>query len=458
MTAMFQNNTGLNGHIPSNLFDPCKSTMTNVSYMFSGCNSLSGTDYDDNDSSGLKNVGISNKWFLNAKSLSNTNGFLQNCSGFLSSEIPEDIFKGCTSLAYTSAFFNGCTSLTCSIPRGLFDSCRSTLIDVSSMFANCKGLTGSIPTGEYSTVIGITGYEIVNKGTEDSYQVVIAPTDFNTQISYEQVILTSPNLEGQIGSNGTSYVKPVKGNITRTVQPGLLSNCLKLQSTAYMFHECQSITGSIPFDIFYTESAMDRYLNLTNVSYMFSRLMSLNTPYEDVTGVRYLCNEDLFAKCPAITNISHLFYYLSSMAACNIYPNLFRNQSQIIDASHLFQFTWALTGAVTQQFLSSCLGKLQYAHNMFCLCNMTSVNPNFLNLGQRNSILKRVGCIFHGNFDQADNNNAGASPKFWDKSLFPNIESTESGYQHALAGCTKLTNYNEAAQVAEGTWVSGKSH
>jgi hypothetical protein len=89
---------------------------------------------------------------------------------------------------------------------------------------------------------------------------------------------------------------------------------------------------------------------------------------------------------------------------------------------------------------------------------MTSVNPNFLNLGQRNSILKRVGCIFHGNFDQADNNNAGASPKFWDKSLFPNIESTESGYQHALAGCTKLTNYNEAAQVAEGTWVSGKSH
>ena len=458
MSAMFQNNTGLNGHIPSNLFEPCKSTMTSVSHMFSGCNSLSGTDYDDNDSSGLKNVGISNKWFLNAKSLTNANGFLQNCSGFLSSEIPADIFKGCTSLAHTASFFNGCTSLTCNIPRGLFDSCRSTLIDVSSMFAYCKGLTGSIPTGEYSTVVGVIGYEIVNKGTEGSYQVVIAPTDFNTQISYEQVILTSPNLEGQISSNGASYVKPVKGNITRTVQPGLLSNCLKLQTTAYMFHECQSITGSIPFDIFYTESAMDRYLNLTNVSYMFSRLLSLNTPYQDVTGVKYLCNEDLFAKCPAITNISHLFYYISKMPACNIYPNLFRNQSQITDASYLFQFTYNLTGAVTQQFLSSCLGKLQYANHMFCLCNMTSVNPNFLNLGQRNSILKRVGCIFHGNFDQASNNNAGTSPKFWDKSLFPNIESSEVGYQHALAGCTKLTNYNEAAQVAEGTWVSSKSH
>ena len=189
---------------------------------------------------------------------------------------------------------------------------------------------------------------------------------------------------------------------------------------------------------------------------MFGRLMALNKPYEDVTGVKYICNEDLLNKCPAITNVQGLFYYINVMPACNVYPNLFRNQSQITNASYLFQFTYNLTGAVTQQFLSTCLAKLQYANHMFCLCNMTSLNQGFLNLGNRNTILKRVGCIFHGNFDTS--NASGTSPEFWNKNMFPNIESSENGYHHALAGCTKLTNYNIAAQQSEGAWVTGKSH
>ena len=87
---------------------------------------------------------------------------------------------------------------------------------------------------------------------------------------------------------------------------------------------------------------------------------------------------------------------------------------------------------------------------------MTSLNQGFLNLGNRNTILKRVGCIFHNNFDES--NASGTSPEFWNKNMFPNIESSEDGFQHALAGCTKLTNYSVAAQQAEGAWVSGKSH
>ena len=460
--ATFCNNTGLTGHIPSNLFSNCKSTLIEVDYMFQGCTGLNGTDNDDNDISGLKNVGISNKWFSDAKSLSNVSGFLYGCTNFISAEIPEDLFKGCTSLAYVNDFFYNCQALSCRIPRGLFDSCRSTLRQVNSLFNNCRNLTGSIPTGVYTTAKAITGYEQVNKGTDGALQVVETVTDFSTQVSYEDVMLMSPNLYGSVLSTGNSYVIPVEGMVTKVKdgQYGFFANCLKLESASACFNECQKLTGSIPYDIFYTDSVSDRYLNLTNISSLFSRTLSLNKAYTDVTGVKYICNEDIFNKCPAITNINNLFYYMSGMEACNVYPNLFRNQTQITTASALFQFTWNLTGNVSQLFLSTCLSKLQYANSMFCSCNMTSVNQQFLNLGAKNTILRRVGCIFHGNFDQSATaaGGAGTSPAFWDTSMFPNIESSEAGYQHALAGCTKLTNYNVASTYANGAWVSGKSH
>ncbi len=452
----FGNNTNMVGHIPSNLFEPCKKSINNVSYMFQGCTSLSGVDNDDNDASGVKAVGISDQWFLNATSLSNAGGFLYNCTGFTSVNIPEGLFKGCKNLQYAHEFFYNCKALTCNIPRGLFDDCRDSLIQVNSMFQSCTSLSGSIPVGEYTTDRGIIGYEQVASGTAGAYQVVLTPTDFNTQISYEQVVTTSPELYGRITDNGTSYVKPVEGTITKTLNHGLLSNCTKLTTTAYMFYDCQKLTGSIPYDIFYTDSASKRFSNLTNTSFMFGRMFTLNKPYEDVTGVKYICNEDLLSKCPALTNVSYMFHYLSGMPACNIYPNMFRNQSQITNASNLFSLTSNLTGAITQVFLSSCLAKLQYANSMFDLCNMTSVAQGFLNLGNRNTILRRVGCIFHGNFDQT--NGSGTSPEFWDTTKFPNIENSEAGFHHALAGCTKLSNYSVAASKAEGAWVSSKSH
>ena len=458
---MFMNNVGLVGHIPSNIFNSCKNTIRNVSHMFRGCSGLNGTDNDDIDASGLKNVGISNKWFLNSRSLINVSGFLRDCTGFLSASIPEDLFKGCTSLAYVGEFFYGCTALSCSIPRGLFDDCRETLSVVNHLFYNCRSLTGSLPTGEYSTVDGIIGYEICNKGDAGALQVVVTPTNHSTQVSYEQVIFTSEHLVDQISDSGGSYVKAIQGKVTRTIKPGFLSNCLKLQNAQYCFYGCENVSGSVPYDIFYTESATSRYLDLTNISCMFGRMFKLNTPYTDVIGVKYICNEDIFNKCPALTDVSGLFYYNGGgMPACNVYPNMFRNQTQIVNASNLFFLCSNLTGQVSRLFLSTCLAKLQYANGMFDCCNMTSVDSQFLNLGNKNTILKRVGCIFHGNFDQSNaaNGAAGTAPEFWNTSMFPNIESSEAGYQHAFAGCTKLTNYSTAAAQANGAWVSGKSH
>ena len=457
---MFCRNTGLIGHIPSNLFDSCRNSLINVSYMFRGCTGLNGTDNDENDISGDKNVGISNLWFKNCKALTYVNGFLYDCDKFMSSEIPEDLFAGCTSLQNTAEFFYNCSSISGSIPRGLFDDCRSKLTTTSNMFYNCRGITGELPTGQYTRTEGIIAYEMANQGEQGALLVVEKPTDFTTQVSYNQVILTSEHLKDYLSIGG--YVRPIKGVTTKVEDGkyGLLANCLKLTSVAGMFNSCQAIKGAIPYDLFYTDSNTDRYLNLTNVNSLFANMFGLNKAYEDVTGVKYICNEDFFAKCPALTNVSSVFYRLYGLPACNIYPNMFRYQSQITDASNLFYLTSPLTGAVPRQFLSTCLAKLQWANGMFDCCNMTSVDPQFLNLGSKNTILKAVGCIFHANFDQKNREpgSAGTAPAFWDVNMFPNLVSEEKGRDHAFAGCTLLTNYSTAASIGNGFWVSSKSH
>ena len=132
---------------------------------------------------------------------------------------------------------------------------------------------------------------------------------------------------------------------------------------------------------------------------------------------------------------------------------MFKNQTNITDASYLFFLCFNVTGDVLQNFLASSLSKLQYVNGMFDYCNMTSVDSRFLNNGTKNSILRRVGCLFHRNV-----NLTGTAPAFWDKNMFPNIESSEEGYQHAFNNCTRLTNYSTIAQQASGGWITDKSH
>ena len=238
-------------------------------------------------------------------------------------------------------------------------------------------------------------------------------------------------------------------------KPGFLTNCINLTTAAYMFYSCEALTGAFPHDIFYTDGPLKRYLNLTTIERMFGRCWKIQTPYRDVNdGKDYICREDMFAKCIALTNISGLFYYLvgNSMTA-HIYPNMFKNQTNITNASNLFYLCYNFTGDVHQNFLASSLSKLQYVNGMFDCCNMTYVDPRFLNNGTKNSVLRRVGCLFHSN-----DNLTGTAPAFWDKTMFPNIESSEEGYQHAFNACERLTNYSTIAQQASGGWITNKSH
>jgi hypothetical protein len=451
---MFAFNESLVGDIPPTILYGCRNSIQNVNGMFRGCIKLNGTNADN------VITGVSNQWFKNCVNLTDASNFLYGCKNMKVNNdgIPEDLFADCTKLQNVSYFFADCSNIESEIPRGLFDSCRGSLKSVAYLFHNCSLIHGSIPQGEYKTVAEITGYEIVAPGTSGAYQVLTSPTDYTTQVSYEQVILIAPDLEGQVTGLGNSYVKPKTSAVKRTVKAGFLANCLLLESADSIFRNCQKISGGIPEDIFHTDSAMDRYLKLSNVNNMFRQCYGMTTAYVDTaTNIKYICSENLFAKCPEIVNASAVFYRIQNMEACNIPTRLFKNQTKIQNASYLFFLTRHLTGPIEKEFLRSSLGSLKYADHMFCYTTMKDLDPGFLNPDGRNTVLINVGCIFHRAF--ASDGAKGTSPEFWNTDRFTSIDmSSANGYHHALALSTKLSNYAYAATLNEGNWVTDVAH
>jgi hypothetical protein len=140
------------------------------------------------------------------------------------------------------------------------------------------------------------------------------------------------------------------------------------------------------------------------------------------------------------------------MPACELYQNMFNGQNALTSAAALFQFTSNLTGQVGQNMFINSLGTLQNANAMFCSCNITEIQPGFLNRGSTNKVLRNVGCIFHNN-----SNATGSSPAFWDGSLFTNIQQTTDGFYYALGNATRLSNY-ATAQAVNGNWVATRAH
>jgi hypothetical protein len=445
---MFYDCTNAVGCIPAHIFDPCRSTLSSVAYMFNTCTKLTAVDLDDTTGNSFR--GIRSEWFKNSKQLVNVSYFLDGCTLF-AGEIPEDFLEGCNRITDTRYMFYNCQSITGEIPLKLFDSCRETIQYTNYMFYNCIKLTEPIPTGEYETVQGITGYVLCRSDEEGALQVVQNMVDPFTQVSYGAVVELSPNLSTQINPAGGYYVKATVGDIINVKQLGLLSECLELRSVAGMFYYCKAIKGGIPHDIFFTRSISNKYTRLTDVSYLFGNCEAMNAPYTDPdTGIAYLCSHLLFDKCPAITNFNYTFTRLYAMPACQIHPNMFDKQAKVVNADSLFEGIRQLTGPISPLLLRNSITTLTHARRMFAFTNMTSVTAEFLNGGGLNSRLNYIRGIFY-----SCSNLAGTSPEFWNGSKFSAIQGTEQGYWGALYPCSKLSNYN-AAKAVSANWTNSQ--
>lgn len=446
---IFERNQSLIGCIPKDLFKTCKLSLKYTKECFLGCISLNGNNLDNTNELESSLVGISADWFSGAVNLLACNDFMNGCRSYNGS-VPADLFKDCVNLQYVQYFFNGCEAIDGEIPIGLFNYCRGSLKNTSYMFTGCYNITGVFPTGSYSTDTGVSGYEICLSTDEGALNVVRIVTDPLTQIAYTTVIDLSSNLAVLITDSGSYYVKPTIGDVTTVIQPGLLSECLNLENTSYMFYDCRKLgTGSsLPSDIFYTSGLTKKYNYLVNTSYMFAKT-AFNVAYRDSeTDLLYLCDSNMLSKCPNIDNISAMFAGLKYLPACNLYMNMLSKQVKITNASYLFYSTYNLTGAVTASLAFNTLGNLLYAEKMFAFTNITSIAAGFLHGESKNTKLRRVSNIFYG-----CSNLTGTSPEFWNGDTFSAIQYDTNGYYGALYNCTRLTNYS-TAQTNSANWVA----
>ena len=439
----FKNNTNLIGHIPPKLFQPCKSTLRYASAMFENNRGLSGTNLDNTDETISSFTGISD-WFNGCVNLLNCASFLRGCTSFNGTVHP-DLFKQCQSLQQVNNFFYDCQLIDGNIPIELFNDCRETLTNTSYLFYNCVALEGEFPSGSYSIEQGVNGYEVCSSSEDGALLVVNVITDPLTEISYATVVSLAPNLASLIVPDNGYYVKPTIGDITTVIQYGLLGNCTKLQTTSCMFYNCLNLgrEGCIPSDIFYTNNLTTRYTNLKDVSYMFYR-NAIDTAYTDEeTNIKYLCNPNLFIKCPNIENMTGMFQFLTHMEACQLPTNLFARQTALKKCDDLFYGIRNLTGSITQTFLMNSLGSLISVYRMFAFTNITSVTSNFLHGEGKNAKLQYVGGLFYN-----CTNITGACPPFYDGSIFTNLITDSKGYYGCLYGCTGLSNYSTAQAIS----------
>ncbi len=426
------------GCIPETLFDSCKSTIKKVDWMFESCVKLTGINLDSPDN---RLVGISSNWFKDAVNLESISGFLYDCSEY-QGNIPVDFIADCTKISNVSFLFYNCKKITGNIPVELFNSCREKLVYVNQAFRKCHGLGGELPRGVYNITEGIVNYELVTKDTENALQVVNEISDPYKQVLYADVIGKAPGLATIINPNGNYYVTTVIGEIKEVVQLGFLANCTNLLTAEYLFNECKNITGSIPDDLFYTDSALVQFKKLSDVSGLFGNCEKLDEAYiEPDTGIAYLCSPALFEKCPAITDVCNSFERLYTMPACRIHPRMTEKQNKVTCADYMFKDIWNLTGEIPAQLFKNSINTLERAIEMFSFTDVTSVTAAFLNNGTANRKLKYIKGIFYDCTSLA-----GTSPSFWDGDVFGAIEDSQQGFWGALYG-TLVSNKDEATAI-----------
>ena len=121
-TGTFQYCTGMKGEIPIKLIDGCKNVKT-VSGMFAYSN-FSGN--------------IPNGLLKGLTSLTDASEMFAKCK--LTGEISPDLFKDCPNITNIYRLFYGCTNVTGTISRDFIGG-LSKLTEIRQAFYNCRGIT-----------------------------------------------------------------------------------------------------------------------------------------------------------------------------------------------------------------------------------------------------------------------------------------------------------------------------
>ena len=278
--------------IPHDLFNSCRSTLTDTSYMFANC--------------GFKGrIGVGKK----------------PSSG---SYAKKGLLADCLNLNTTKSMFSNCTNLKGAIPQDIFYSSITgetyeKLTDISYMFNNCWGLatTYSTPTieGGNTELIYESDFKTVS-GNKIKYLV---PKDW---LSACPQLTNIEYLFNNISSGNTGLDEPiidvatVKDDSIRLILPNELFNSIhsKITTADYCFANNRLLTGALSGD--FLKESLNVLTSVKNM-FAFTYLTSVGSNVgakQAVFQKSYNAITDTITPNTTLANITMVFYGCSSLS------------------------------------------------------------------------------------------------------------------------------------------------
>ena len=316
--------SGITGRVPANLFESCRDKVTNTSYMFSKCHSLSGidmgyaTDYNIPyiyDGSDVEYYYERNKTTLTA--YPTYSSFKSAMNSYFTDTVRDNWFgSGKQFDRYRNYLEQWFYTQSRYYPTGLTYADFTTAVNKIITIGTRAEIEDLGPGRYYVTEADNVGlWHKEEDGTveritdSNSSKCVYLLDELNNFIyitsiadsaeSGESVIISQLADGGYrpVGTQETVLLSRYgyyDANNKYTIrQKGLLSDCTRLNNVAYMFAGCYGLTGCIPADMFaYTNT----YKNLTSLEGLFAACSNLTlnaTPAfkDEQIGMILSCSE-----------------------------------------------------------------------------------------------------------------------------------------------------------------------
>ena len=253
------------------------SNVTNMSYMFYNCNSLTNLNLSSFNTANVTDMSM---MFVACNSLTSL-----NLSNFNTSTVTDmsDMFWGCGSL--TSLDLSNFNTSNVTDMSGMFRYCNLTSLDLSNFnTANVTDMSGMFRYCKKLTSLNLSSFNTSNITSM-------------SRMFYGCSSLTSLNLSSFNTSNVTSMYAMFDSCINLTSLNLSNFNTSNVTTMSFMFNNCSSLT-SLNLSSFNTS-------NVTNMRWMFvncSSLTSLNLSNFNTANVTDMSN--MFANCNSLTSLN----------------------------------------------------------------------------------------------------------------------------------------------------------
>ncbi len=379
VARMFSGNTGLKNYFNSSEANGAdiflgSPNITSTRFMFYNCPAL---------------VHGPHGWgemFKPLKNISNMSYMFDGCKS-LTADIPDGILSSCTNVINISGLFRNCTGLV-NLPGSIFREKPSDinvkfekLTNAYNVFAGCSNLTGIVSRHFFHgaenlrNVGGKSGDRFDN--TNNYY-----PNEgffYNTNLTgyFEDIFSTLTGLTdcGYFFNHGSANAKlekcyyynasGVEQTYNNSVGPNLFKNNKFIQNTSYMFRNNTGIVGAIPEGLF--DSCKSTLLDVSSMFAGCTELTGKDLDNNVIVGV----SDKWFENAVNLKTTAGFLNGCLNIAS-TIPEEIFVNCKNLTDTSNMFNNCRSLTGTISEKLFDYCRDKIERTNHMFYYCNSLS--------------------------------------------------------------------------------------